>query len=124
MRIMPRATYSLRRLRSLFDSNTTIFLTSVTVAKGPALSLSDSLPLRLKAPLRLPPHPSHSRTPVPETRTSPRLPRCPASMHPGNALRHRDIPKRYILTFLKRDGNIRSYAPSENRSHIQNLARQ
>ena len=26
--------------------------------------------------------------------------------HPGNALRHHDIPKRYILTFLKRDGHV------------------
>ena len=36
MRIMPRATYALRRLRSLFAD----LLTSVTVAEGPALSLS------------------------------------------------------------------------------------
>ena len=27
--------------------------------------------------------------------------------NPGNALSHRDIPKRYILTFLKRDGHVR-----------------
>ena len=25
------------------------------------------------------------------------------------ALRHRDIPKRYILTFLKRDGHVRTH---------------
>ena len=52
--------------------------------------------------------------------------RVHSEFSPGNALRHRDIPKRYILTFLKRDGYVRTYihtyAPSENRSHIQNLA--
>ena len=52
--------------------------------------------------------------------------RVHSEFSPGNALRHRDIPKRYILTFLKRDGHIHTYihtyAPSENRSHIQNLA--
>ena len=49
--------------------------------------------------------------------------RVHSEFSPGNALRHRDIPKRYILTFLKRDGHVRTYVHTyirtpENRSNL------
>ena len=50
-------------------------------------------------------------------------------LNPGNALRHRNIPKCYIpkfliMTFLSvMDTYVRTtHVPSENRSHIQSLA--
>ena len=91
------------RLRSLFDSNTTIFLTSVTLAEGPALSLSTT------------------------TTEGPAL-RIRISACARVTSRKRVTSKRYILTFLKRDGHyVRTYhlridPTLENRSHIQNLA--
>ena len=37
--------------------------------------------------------------------------RVHSEFSPGNALRQRDIPKRYILTFLKRDGHVHTSRP-------------
>ena len=79
-------------------------LANLRLREGPALSITTT-----EGP---PPSSSASSTPEPSRRRGHRpLSTCPASMHPGsgNALRHRDILKRYILTFLKRDGHIRTY---------------
>ena len=127
MRIMPRATYSLRRSAFTQHHHISDLLTSVTVADGPALSLSttttegpapsSSTPLYCTIIL-------YYRIYIRRSHMTLARARVHSEFSPGNALRHRDIPKRYILTFLKRDGHvrtyvhtyIRTYAPTENRS--------